>query len=67
MNLTKIEKGYSVGKLKYMFDYTKEVEILSDTQCHIPTDNGIMFFDTTVSIDNQFFETLEDWIDKLYS
>ena len=67
MNLTKIEKGYSVGKLKYMFDYTKEVEILSDNQCHIPTDNGIMFFDTTVSIDNQFFETLEDWIDKLYS
>lgn len=66
MNLTKIENGYSIGNTEYVFNLDKEVEILSDTQCHISTDKGIIFFDTTVTIDNKVFETIAEWIDALY-
>ncbi len=66
MNLIKIQNGYSIGDIEYTFNLDKEVEILSDTQCHIPTDKGIVFFDTTVTINNNVFENINKWIDSLY-
>jgi hypothetical protein len=68
MNITKIENGFVVDGISIdrLFKEGAEVEINSETMCHIPTQTGIICFDTTVTIGGQSFETIEDWIDELY-
>lgn len=68
MNITKIENGFSVDEtpLKQTLQPIEGVEILSPTECHIPTEKGIFFYDTTVTINGQSFENIEGWIAELY-
>jgi hypothetical protein len=68
MNLTKIENGFRIdGRVfEYIFK-NSPYEILSDTQCHIETNLGTIFFDTDVTIEGESFSNLQDWIDRLYS
>jgi hypothetical protein len=68
MNITKIENGFSVDEtpLKQTLQPIEGVEILSPTECHIPTEQGTFFYDITVTIDGQEFTTIEDWVAKLY-
>jgi hypothetical protein len=67
MNITKAETGFIVDEqpVLYLFKGT-EHEVLSNEQCHIHTNLGIIFFDTSVSIDGQTFENIQDWITELY-
>jgi len=67
MNIEKKENGFTLVELN--LDFTIEEgtpEVLCETQCHIPTQNGMIFFDTSVSIDGKSFETIEEWITELY-
>jgi hypothetical protein len=68
MNLTKIENGFRIDgrDVDYIFK-NSTYEILSDTQCHIETNLGTIFFDTDVTIEGESFNSLQDWINKLYS
>jgi len=68
MNITKIENGFKIDDQD--FDYLfkdLEHEILSEEQCHIITNMGTIFFDTSVTIENQSFQTIENWITELYN
>ena len=68
MNITKIENGFKIDDQD--FDYLfkdLEHEILSEEQCHIITNMGTIFFDTSVTIENQSFQIIEDWITALYN
>ena len=69
MNITKIENGFTVDDsiVKRTLKPVETVEILSLTECHIPTDKGIFFYDTTVTIGGQEFTTIEEWIAALYA
>jgi hypothetical protein len=68
MNITKIENGFKIDEreINYLFK-DLEHEVLCDTQCHIVTSLGSVFFDTSVTVENKSFETIEDWIAELYS
>jgi hypothetical protein len=68
MNITKIENGFKIDgrDTDYLFK-NDEYEILSDTQCHIETNLGTVFFDTSVTIEEQSFEIIEDWVTELYN
>ena len=68
MNITKIENGFKIDEqdLDYLFKGL-EHEILSEEQCHIITNMGTIFFDTSVTIENQSFQTIENWITELYN
>ena len=68
MNITKTSGGFIIDEqeINYLF-INKENEILSEEQCHIETNIGTIFFDTSVTIDGESFENIQDWIDKLYS
>jgi hypothetical protein len=67
MNITKIENGFKIDSqdFNYLFKGL-EHEVLSEDQCHINTNMGIIFFDTSVSIEGKTFLTIEDWITELY-
>jgi len=48
INLTKTQNGFIMNEQEYII--IDEIEILSSTQAHIPTDLGIIFIDTSVSV-----------------
>lgn len=49
LNLIKISNGFIMNNSDYLFD--GEIEIISDTQCHTPTNEGVILLDTSCTID----------------
>jgi hypothetical protein len=64
INLTTISNGFVMRELEYLFE--GESEILDETQAHVPTDRGVIFCDTTMTIDNESFTNINDFLTKLY-
>jgi hypothetical protein len=64
LNLTTIENGFIMNESEYHLQ--GEAEILDETQAHVPTDRGIIFMDTTMTIDNESFNNINDFLIKLY-
>ena len=64
INLTTIQNGFVMHELEYQFD--GDAEILSETQAHVPTDRGIILCDTTMTIDNESFNNINDFLTTLY-
>lgn len=63
-NLTTISNGFIMNELEYLFD--GDAEILNETQAHVPTDRGVIFCDTTMTIDNESFNNINDFLTKIY-
>lgn len=63
-NITTISNGFVMNELEYTFD--GEAEILDETQAHVPTDRGVIFMDTTMTIDNESFTNINDFLIKIY-
>ena len=63
-NLTTISNGFTMNELEYHFD--GESEILNETQAHVPTDRGVILCDTTMTIDNESFNNINDFLINLY-
>ena len=63
-NITKTDNGFEFNSLSYIFDgdYFK----INDSQVHIPTDNGTILLDLSVTIDGVSFENIDDLINNLY-
>lgn len=64
LNLTTIKGGFLKNELEYLFD--GEADILNETQAHVPTDRGIILCDTTMTIDNESFNNINDFLTTLY-
>ena len=68
MNIEKKENGFTLIELNLDFTISEGTpEVLNETQCHIPTQKGITFFDTSVAIDGKSFNNIEEWITELYN
>jgi len=68
MNITKIENGFTIDEQNFQYLFKGlEHEILSEDQCHINTNLGTIFFDNLVSINNKFFNNINEWITELYN
>jgi hypothetical protein len=63
-NLTTIKGGFVMHELEYLFE--GEAEILDETQAHVLTDKGVIFCDTTMSINENTYENINDFITALY-
>lgn len=63
-NLTTISNGFDMNELEYHFD--GNAEILNKTQAHVPTDRGVILCDTTMTIDNESFNNINEFLTKLY-
>jgi len=51
---------------EFIFTFESEAEILDQTQAHVPTDRGIILVDTTMTINNESFNNITDFLSKLY-
>lgn len=63
-NLTTIQNGFIMNESEFHFE--GEAEILNDEQAHVPSDRGVIFMDTTMTIDNESFNNINDFLTKLY-
>lgn len=50
LNIITIQGGFIMNSSDYLFD--GEIEIISDTQCHVPTNNGIILLDLSCTIND---------------
>jgi hypothetical protein len=64
INLTTIQKGFIMRESEYYFE--GEAEILDETQAHVPTDNGVIFCDTSMSVNEKNFDNINDFLNELY-
>lgn len=64
INLTTIKSGFEMNELEYLFD--GKAEILDETQAHVPTDKGVILCDTTMSINENTYTNINDFITALY-
>ena len=64
INLTTISNGFDMNELEYQFN--GDAEILDETQAHVSTDRGVILCDTTMTIDNESFNNINDFLTKLY-
>ena len=65
LNLTTILEGFVMHEVEYHFD--GEAEILSETQAHVPTDKGVILCDTTMSVNENTYENINDFLTALYA
>ena len=65
LNLTTIKGGFVMHEVEYHFD--GEAEILDETQAHVPTDRGVIFCDTTMSVNENTYENINDFLTALYA
>jgi hypothetical protein len=67
--IQKIENGFVLNNVNYSFlNYDgMAYEILSESQVHIGTNDGVMFLDLSVSINNTLFNDINEFVNFLYS
>ncbi len=65
INLTTIKGGFVMRELEYIFE--GEFEILDETQAHVPTDRGIILCDTSMSINENSYTNINDFLLVLYA
>jgi hypothetical protein len=65
INLTTIKGGFVMRELEYIFE--GEAEILTETQAHVPTDKGLILCDTSMSINEETYENINDFLNSLYA
>jgi hypothetical protein len=65
INLTTIKGGFVMNELEYLFE--GEAEILDETQAHVPTNKGIIFCDTSMSVNENTYENINDFLNALYA
>lgn len=65
LNLTTIPGGFIMHDFEYITDGI--FEILNETEAHISTSNGIIFIDTTITINNISYKNINELIIVLLS
>jgi hypothetical protein len=63
MNTTTIENGFTFNELIYLFE--GEIEVISESQCHVPTNEGTILLDISCSINEVEFTDIELFIQAL--
>lgn len=64
INLTTIQNGFVMNETEFHFD--GDAEVLDATQAHVPTDRGVILCDTTMTIDGESFNNINDFLTTLY-
>lgn len=71
MNIKTIKNGFNLNSVDYTFQEQETVnglvkyELVSDTQMLAGTNEGLIFLDLSCSINDKFFESINDFIKAL--
>ena len=69
LEITKIQNGFNMNNKDYSFESFQEMafEIISDSQVHIGTNDGIMLLDLSVLINGIAFSNINDFTQYLFN
>jgi len=69
LNITKTEGGFVMNNSNYLFQNFNELsyEIISPSQVHIGTNEGVILLDLSVTINEQSFTDINDFVNYLYN
>lgn len=62
-NITTIPNGFEFNDSSYLFE--GEIEVISKSQCHVPTNEGIILLDLSCSINGIEFTDIELFVKAL--
>lgn len=71
MNIKTIKNGFNLNSVDYTFQDQETVnglvkyEIVSDSQMLAGTNDGLIFLDLSCSINDKFFESINDFVKAL--
>jgi hypothetical protein len=63
MNITTIPNGFEFNDSIYLFD--GEIEVISESQCHVPTNEGTILLDLSCKINGFDFVDINVFIQAL--
>jgi hypothetical protein len=63
MNITTIQNGFEFNDSSYFFD--GEIEVISESQCHVPTNEGTILLDLSCTIDGIKYSDIELFVKAL--
>lgn len=63
INIVTIQNGFILNETQYIFE--GEIEIISDSQCHAPTSDGIILLDLSCTIDDVEFNDIDLFVQAL--
>jgi hypothetical protein len=69
LNITKTEGGFVMNDSNYLFENFNDMpyEIISSTQVHIGTNEGVILLDLSVTINEQAFTDINEFVNYLYN
>ncbi len=71
MNIKTIKNGFNLNEIDYEFQEQEteqgfiKYEIVSDSQMLVGTNEGFIFLDLSLSINNKFFENINEFLKEL--
>ena len=71
MNIKTIKNGFNLNSVDYTFQEQETInglvkyEVVSDSQMLAGTNEGLIFLDLSCSINDKFFESINDFIKAL--
>jgi hypothetical protein len=63
MNITTIQDGFEFNDSSYLFE--GEIEVISESQCHVPTNQGTILLDLSCTINEVEFTDINLFIQAL--
>jgi hypothetical protein len=62
-NITTIQNGFIFNETQYTFE--GEIEIISETQCHVPTNEGVILLDLSCLINEVEYTDIDLFVKAL--
>ncbi len=63
LNITTIQNGFVLNECEYSFD--GKIEVISESQCHVPTNQGTILLDLSCTINGTQFTDINNFIQAL--
>jgi hypothetical protein len=63
LNITTIKNGFEFNDSSYLFE--GEIEVISESQCHVPTNQGTILLDLSCTINEVEFTDINLFIQAL--
>jgi len=63
INITTIQNGFIMREQLYYF--TDEITIVSESQCDVPTDRGVILLDLSCTINNALYDNINLFVNAL--
>ena len=63
MNIETIKNGFNFNNITYLFE--GDIEIISESQCYAPTNDGIILLDLTCTINKVEYTDIDLFVEAL--